>query len=224
MKTIILMLLSTTLFAYSANSDSTITLPSLETVYKTAIQHSPLLKREAASAEMYRQDLSMAKKEWLRGLTLEAASQFGSYGDQTANKLYLGNRIGATIKISLEDIFSWGNKTEKYEAAVAMTENNRDQLERELKQLITSHYIRTLTNIELVKVISAGVNNASIQKQNAETQFRSGEISLYEYTRIMELVTDASVKLERARGDLREEWLMLEQIVGVSLDSLRGAQ
>jgi outer membrane protein TolC len=223
MKPIIIIFLFTVSLATAAGIDSTSALPPLDTVLTAAVRHSPLLQRESASAEMYRQELGIAKKEWLRGITLEAASQYGSYGDQTANTLYLGNRIGATMKISLEDIFSRGNKTEKYEAAITMTEYNKAHLERELRQLVTAHYARTQTNIELVKITTIGVNNASIQKENAEIQFKSGEISLYEYTRIIELVTDASMKLERARGDMREEWMVLEQIVGVPLESLRGA-
>lgn len=196
------------------------TLPPLSVVLDAAVKYSLVLKRESESMKMREQDLRLIKNEWLRSFSLEASSQYGSYGDQSVNKLYLGNRIGASVKISLEDLFSMGAKSEKYEAAIAMSEYNQQNLERELREVITSHYVKVQTNIRLVEIAMQGYNNSSIAKQNAELKFQSGELPVYDYSRILDLVTSASMTLERTRGELRLEWMVLEQIVGVPLISL----
>ncbi len=199
-------------------------LPPLSVIQETAIKNSPVLKRESASMKMREQELNMTKKEWLRSFSLEGSTQYGSYGDQSVNKLYLGNRVGASVRISLEEIFSYGSKSEKAEANIVMAEYNQKTLERELREVITSRYVKIQTTIRLVEIAMQGYNNSSIAKQNAELKFQSGELPVYDYSRILDLLTTASMTLERTRGELQLEWMVLEEIVGSPLNSLGSKQ
>ncbi len=214
-------------FLTAADRDSTLTLPllpPLRIIQDAAVQHSPLLKREGESVKMHQQDLNITKTNWLKGLTVEASSQYGSYGDQSVNKLYLGNRVGASIRISLDDILSLGSKMEKDEAAVASAEYNQQSLERELRQAIAQQYVKIQTSLALIQICTQGYHNAVTNQQNAELKFRNGEIALYDYSRILDLVTSSSMTLERTRGELRQDWVTLEEVIGVSIESLRSAQ
>ncbi|MFZ4621703.1 MAG: TolC family protein [Bacteroidota bacterium] len=226
MKTISTIIIFITILT-AADRDSTLVfplLPPLRVIQDAAVQHSPLLKRESESVKMRRQDLSITKTNWLKGLTVEASSQYGSYGDQSVNKLYLGNRVGASIKISLDDILSLGSRTEKDEAAIASAEYNQQNLERELRQIVAQQYVKIQTSLTLVQICAQGYHNAVTNQQNAESKFRSGEIALYDYSRILDLVTSSSLTLERTRGELRQDWTVLEEAIGVSIESLRGAE
>jgi outer membrane protein TolC len=140
------------------------------------------------------------------------------------NKLYLGNRVGASVRISLEEVFSYGSKSEKAEANIVMAEYNQKTLERELREVITSRYVKIQTTIRLVEIAMQGYNNSSIAKQNAELKFQSGELPVYDYSRILDLLTTASMTLERTRGELQLEWMVLEEIVGSPLNSLGSKQ
>jgi outer membrane protein TolC len=224
---IIAVLITCITFLTAAERDSTLVLPllpPLRVIQDAAVQHSPLVKRESESVKMRRQDLSITKTNWLKGLTVEASSQYGSYGDQSVNKLYLGNRVGASIKISLDDILSLGSKMEKDEAAIASAEYNQQNLEKELRQIVAQQYVKIQTGLTLVQICAQGYHNAVTNQQNAELKFRSGEMALYDYSRIVDLVTSSSMTLERTRGELRQDWVVLEEVIGVTIESLRGAQ
>jgi outer membrane protein TolC len=227
MKLLLLLLVAFSNFGIASGLDTVSvasSLPPLEAVLAAAVEHSPILKRESESVKMRRQDLKLAKNEWMRGVTLEATSQYGSYGDQSVNKLYLGNRVGASVKVSLEEIFSSGSKYEKFEAAIAEEEYNRENIERQLKEVVISHYVKIQTDIQLVAIATQGYNNAIMAKQNAETKYRTGELPLYDFSRILDFHVAASMTLERTQGELREQWMALEQIIGVTMASLRGMQ
>lgn len=226
MKTITAIIIFFT-FLTATERDSTLALPllpPLRIIQEAAVQHSPLLKREGESVKMHRSDLNITKMNWFKGISVEAASQYGSYGDQSINKLYLGNRIGASIKIALDDLLTIGSKMEKDEAAIASAEYNQQNLERELRQVIAQQYVKIQTSLTLVQICAQGYHNAIINQQNAELKFRSGEIALYDYSRILDLVTSSSMTLERTRGELRQDWVILEEVIGVPIESLRGAQ
>jgi outer membrane protein TolC len=214
-------------FLTAAERDSALVLPllpPLRVIQDAAVQHSPLLKRETESVKMHRSDLNITKMNWFKGISIEAASQYGSYGDQSINKLYLGNRIGASIKIALDDLLTIGSKMEKDEAAIASAEYHQQNLERELRQIVAQQYVKIQTGLTLVKICSQGYHNAVTNQQNAELKFHNGEMALYDYSRILDLVTSSSMTLERTRGELRQDWVVLEEVIGVTIESLRGVQ
>ncbi|MBP9212381.1 MAG: TolC family protein [Bacteroidetes bacterium] len=210
----------------AAGTDSAaveVMLPALKRVQDAAVANSPLLKREHAAVTMRQREQEINNFSWLKGLSVDAASQYGSYGDQSVNKLYLGNRIGATVKISLDELFNWSDRNDKDEAAIAVAEYNRQNLEREVRGIVTGHYAKVQTLIRLVSIAADAYHNALTIQQNAELKFRSGELGLYDYSRILDLVTTSTMSLERLRGDLQQEWMLLEEITGVPLAVLRGA-
>jgi outer membrane protein TolC len=226
MRTLLLFCLCWSTAAVASTSDSlgtALLLPPLKRVQDAAVANSPLLKREQAAVTMRQREQEINNFSWLKGLSVDAASQYGSYGDQSVNKLYLGNRVGATVKLSLDELFNWGDRNDKDEAAVAVAEYNRQNLEREVRGIVTGHYAKVQTMIRLVSIAADSYHNALTIKQNAELKFRSGELGLYDYSRMLDLVTTSTMSLERLRGELQEEWMMLEEITGVPLAVLRGA-
>lgn len=223
-RTISSLFLLTAAALQAAGQDSTTVepiLPSLLKVQEAAVQHSPLVKREVASVEQRRHEKDVNGGAWLKGITLEAASQYGSYGDQSVNKLYLGNRVGATLRISLDDLFMHSSRSDRDEAAVTVAEYNRQSLEREVRGMVAQHYVKVQTNLRLVSIAADAYHNALTIRQNAELKFRSGEMPLYDYSRILDLLTSSSMTLERTRGELRQEWTTLEEVTGVTMESLR---
>jgi outer membrane protein TolC len=200
-------------------TNSEFRLPPVSRLQELAVANSSLLKRETASVNKYGAELSRQSKEWMRGVTFEGASQYGSYGDQTVNQLYLGNRVGLSIKISLYDFLASGNTTDMYKFQMEETERNREAIEKEIRLSVISRYNAVMLAYNSLRLTAEGEETAHANAQIAEQEFKRGEVPLSEYSRVVQIATEAALKAESARSSYREQYALLQEFVGVNLQS-----
>jgi len=198
-----------------------IQLPPLDTLIAWAELNSPMLKQQDALIEKTTSDSKRIKKILLDAIKLNANFQNGNFGDPTANKLLTGYSAGASLQFSLYQLFGYKNQVAVYNAEKKVSQFKREEVQMDLRKLVTMLYNAVLSQNNILKIRSEGTYAAFTHTKMAEKQFAVGGIEVGELSRVTEIYTKAQVEYEVTVNDLKNAYMQLEIMVGVPLDSYK---
>ncbi|HWB64160.1 MAG TPA: TolC family protein [Chitinophagales bacterium] len=196
-------------------------LPPLDTLYAWAELLSPTLKGQDALIEKNTADAKRVKKILLDAVKLNAGIQYGNYGNPLITQLETGYSTGATVSFSLYQLFGYKNQVQVYNAEKKVSEFKRDELDMDLRKLITILYNNILAQRNILKIRSSADFAAYSHVKMAEKEFTEGSLEIGELSRVTEIYTKAQVDYELAVNDLKNYYMQLEQLVGVPLSSYK---
>lgn len=203
-------------------------LPSVEQLYDIALKNSPTFKMLDAEVKIGQLRVTEEKREWMNSLGVEGQIKHGLYDnliltedlgyDSFENTKTEQTRysIGVYIKMPISAMID--------KSAVKAAKIEKDQLVyqrearmREMKQLIIQQYNNVIKLYRTIVIKNNLVESYRTQTVKADIDFKNGNIDVFEYSRLLELSTKATLELEEAKIDFSTAFKILEEIVGAKI-------
>ena len=196
-------------------------LPPMEVIIDAALQYSPLIKTQEASIHGQEAEVRRSSKLWLQTLQLQVGSQYNTYytNENVALPVF-GSQTGLILRFSVYDFLSRRNVIDKAHWAVEEAKYRTDQQRVVIRQMVVSTYQQAVLNQELLRITNERVQAATSHQTMAEHEFKSGDITISELSRVTQIVGMAKMELEKAKADFFEAYYQLEVLIGKKLIEL----
>lgn len=206
-------------------------LPPLDTLVKMAREYSPFIQ-VTISEQQYRDGVVAAEQRaWLDYINLEAGYNYGIF-DNLSNSQLAGDpgsltlfsteqsryNVGVSLRLPLSAIINRraNIKSAKGEAEKARFETRVAEVE--LEQKVVELYNDLLKTHRLFFISGSIVDNFRVQSLRAEKDFANGVINVIEYTRLQQMMNQATMNFELQRAEFISSVTALENIIGANLN------
>lgn len=206
-------------------------LPPLDTLVAMAKERSPYLK-VTLNEQQYRDGVvSFEQRAWLQYINLEAAYGYGIFdnlsnqqiaGDPMSQQLFSTEQsrytVGVSVRLPLSAIINrrarilsakGEAKKARFETAVA---------EMELEEKVTQLYNNVLKVHRMFFLANTIVDNYRVQSIRAEKEFANGILNISDYTRLQQMLNQATMNYELQRSDFVAAVMALEHITGADFE------
>ena len=205
----------------------------LPILIQAALKNAPQLAVLNTGKKDARDNLLLAKKEFLRNFSLRSGYSYGNVNTILPNDgqvtpiYYYGDRtqftytVGASLGINLEQLFG-GKKlrVDKQKIAIEEAQAELEQGEKEIKKQVISLY----QNLKLARVLllhnQDALQTAYVNKTLAEKQFKEGNLQITEQMTVDQLYTNALMATEQAKNTYQTNLLLMEELVGMPVSPL----
>ncbi len=206
-------------------------LPPIDTLIYMAKEYSPFIK-VTISEQQYRDGVvSDEQRAWLEYINLEAGYNYGIFdnlsnaqiaGDPGSQTLFSTEQsrynVGVSLRLPLSAII---NRRAKIKSAKGEAEKARFETqvaEVELEQKVVELYNDLLKTHRLFFISGSIVDNFRVQSIRAEKDFANGIINVTEYTRLQQMMNQATMNFELQRSEFISSVMALESIIGADLN------
>jgi len=206
-------------------------LPPIDTLIFMAKEYSPFIK-VTISEQQYRDGVvSDEQRAWLEYINLEAGYSYGIFdnlsnaqiaGDPGSQTLFSTEQsrynVGVSLRLPLAAII---NRRAKIKSAKGEAEKARFETqvaEVELEQKVVELYNDLLKTHRLFFISGSIVDNFRVQSIRAEKDFANGVINVTEYTRLQQMMNQATMNFELQRSEFISSVMALESIIGADLN------
>lgn len=205
-------------------------IPPLGVLLDSAYQHSPALHGQETMIKMREFQVKSQKLDWTKNIEGFSEWRYGSFdyvtisqsGATIGTDQNVSNRfnVGTRIMLNGLDLINHGRKVK-----IAKEQLKYEEFKfNEMKQMIAREVIKLWNMlITFERIIDLKAKHQTTQKINlqvAEKQFVSGEITIDELSRVSEVMHNADEEFELTKQQFREAYMLLEEIVGVSLSDI----
>nr|WP_299074148.1 TolC family protein [uncultured Allomuricauda sp.] len=206
-------------------------LPPIDSLVQMAKEYSPFIK-VTVSEQKYRDGVvSSEQRAWLEYINLEAGYYYGIFdnlsnsqiaGDPGSQTLFSTEQsrynVGVSLRLPLSAILNRraAIKSAKGEAEKARFETQ--VAEMELEQKVVELYNDLLKTHRLFFISGSIVDNFRVQSLRAEKDFANGIINVTEYTRLQQMMNQATMNFELQRAEFISSVTALEGIIGADLN------
>ncbi|SHG69581.1 TolC family protein [Flagellimonas flava] len=206
-------------------------LPPLDTLVAMAKDYSPFIK-VTVSEQQYRDGVvSAEQRAWLQYINLEAGYNYGIFdnlsnaqiaGDPQSQTLFSTEQSRYTVGVSLRlPLSAIVNRRARILSAKGEAEKARYETqvaEVELEQKVAELYNDLLKSHRLFFISGSIVDNFRVQSIRAEKDFANGVINITEYTRLQQMMNQATMGFELQRSEFISSVMALENIIGAELN------
>ena len=206
-------------------------LPPLDTLIAMARDYSPFIK-VTESEQQYRDGVvSAEQRAWLDYINLEAGYNYGIFdnlsnsqiaGDPQSQALFSTEQsrynVGVSLRLPLSAII---NRRAKILSAKGEAEKARFETqvaEMELEQKVAELYNDLIKHHRMFFISGSIVDNFRVQSIRAEKDFANGVINVTEYTRLQQMMNQATMNFELQRSEFVGSVIALQNIVGAELN------
>nr|WP_299340724.1 TolC family protein [Allomuricauda sp.] len=206
-------------------------LPPLDTLISMAKEYSPFIK-VTVSEQQYRDGVvSFEQRAWLEYINLEAGYNYGIFdnlsnsqiaGDPQSQQLFSSEQsrynVGVSVRLPLSAII---NRRARILSAKGEAEKARFETqvaEVELEQKVVELYNNLLKHHRMFFISGSIVDNFRVQSLRAEKDFANGVINVTEYTRLQQMMNQATMNFELQRSEFVSSVMALENITGADLN------
>ncbi|MEP3385174.1 MAG: TolC family protein, partial [Flavobacteriaceae bacterium] len=168
---------------------------------------------------------------WLEYINLEAGYNYGIF-DNLSNSQLAGDpgslalfsteqsryNVGVSLRLPLSAII---NRRARIKSAKGEAEKARFETrvaEVELEQKVVELYNDLLKTHRLFFISGSIVDNFRVQSIRAEKDFGNGIINVTEYTRLQQMMNQATMNYELQRSEFISSVMALESIIGADLN------
>ncbi|WP_422858839.1 TolC family protein [Flagellimonas sp. S174] len=206
-------------------------LPPLDTLIAMARDYSPFIK-VTESEQQYRDGVvSAEQRAWLDYINLEAGYNYGIFdnlsnsqiaGDPQSQALFSTEQsrynVGVSLRLPLSAII---NRRANILSAKGEAEKARFETqvaEVELEQKVAELYNDLIKHHRMFFISGNIVDNFRVQSIRAEKDFANGVINVTEYTRLQQMMNQATMNFELQRSEFVGSVMALQNIIGAELN------
>ena len=203
-------------------------LPGLSELQQLAIDNSPLLKLYESDEKVGDYVVQFKKRNWMNDIGIESGARYGLFdnliitedmgalGSNTETTEQTRYYVGVYVKVPLSTLI------DRSSILQAQAEKDKIRYQKEvgiqqLKELVIGRYYNVIKEYRKLLIQTNLVENYRVQNLRAETDYNNGQMDVYEYVRLKEMVSKASMDLETAKLDFKNSFQILEQIIGVKI-------
>lgn len=208
-------------------------IPPLSELLEAAVS-SASVRASQATVDVAKYELINVRRQWLQWLKIYSSYSFGNSDMyaiqllQTTNQIWTYNQqqqqqmfwnVGASLSISLGDVFTQGNKVRQQKARIRAAEAERDYAYQEVKNLVISYYVDAVKQLSLFKVYAENYAAAESQYFISEQDFINGELSVHDLFIMKNYQSGAKLEYEQCKAALNQALLCLEVVTGMPIIS-----
>ena len=125
--------------------------------------------------------------------------------------------MGATLRISLYDLFGRKNEVGMAVSEYEESRYKKDMLAKEIVSEVTSLYYILIASKNILQIKSDTKHATALNRNMAEKEFNEANIPVAELSRIIEISSKAATEYEIAKQELYKNIRIMENMVGVKL-------
>jgi outer membrane protein TolC len=206
--------------------DTDLKIPPLDTLIAIAQRRSPTIKSQEALMRKNAFMIKSERQQWKDALATDITAGFGNQsllvqqptGEITNfNNFNNGYRVGATLRISLYDLFGRKNEVGMAVSEFEESRHRKDMIAQELASDVTQVYYALIASRNILKIKSEAKQATSINRSMAEKEFNEANIPVAELSRIIEISSKAATEYEVVRQEFYKNIKILENLVGIKL-------
>lgn len=207
----------------------------LPKLYEAAVAHSGEIERINAIHDVAAEDVKLAKKRLLSVFALSAGYSYGTLpyfatADQQTVPVYqpnpfnLGARAQFTTGVAMSaplDVLATRNITvRRQEHLVDQAVAQRKTQEMTIHQQVIQQYQALRLARTMLLNYQDALQSANINKKIADKRFKEGEIQVDEQMAALDLYGKALLVQEDARNRYQTAQLLLEDLIGTSINNI----
>ncbi|RZK24760.1 MAG: hypothetical protein EOO56_00125 [Hymenobacter sp.] len=207
----------------------------LPRLYEAAIAHSGEIERLEALRNVANEDVLLAKKHILNTIALSGGYTYGTLpyfatAESVSSPVYLANPFGlgaraqfttgVGIVAPLDVLASRRTNIRRQEHVVDQTIAQRKSQETIIRQQVIIQYQTLVLARATQQASQEGLQSANIGKKIADKRFKDGDIQIDEQMAAQDLYTRAVLAQEEARNRYQTAQLLLEDLIGTSINNI----
>jgi outer membrane protein TolC len=201
-------------------------IPPLDTLVAIAQRTSPMIKSQEALMRKNEYMIKSERRQWSDAIATDITAGLGNQSllvQQTTgeitnfNNFNNGYRVGATLRISLYDLFGRKNEVGMAVSEFEESRHRKDVVALELAREVTDLYYALIASQNILRIKSEAKYATSLNRQMAEKEFNEANIPVAELSRIIEISSKAATEYELARQEFYRNIKVLENLVGTKL-------
>lgn len=206
--------------------DMQLRIPPLDTLIAVTLRNSPTIQMQEALMRKNEYLIRSERQQWTDGIATDITAGFGNQSllvqqptGEVSNydNFNNGYRIGATLRLSIYDLFGRKNQVGMAVNEYATSQHKKDVLAQEIAAQVTSQYYTLITAQNILSIKSEARQATGINRTMAEKEFNEGNIPVAELSRIIEISSKAATEYELARQHLYENIRLTENLTGIKL-------
>jgi outer membrane protein TolC len=211
------------------NSPETV-LPKL---YAAAVAHSGEIERLDATKDIAAQDVKLAKKRLLSTLAIGSSYNYGTlpyFASADATPVYQFNPFsfgaraqysaGINASIPFDLVLTRNITIRRQELVMSQAIAQRKTQEMTIHQLVIQQYQALRLARTMLLNYQDALQSANINKKIADKRFKEGEIQVDEQMAALDLYSKALLAQEDARNRYQTAQLLLEDLIGTSINNI----
>lgn len=205
---------------------------ALAMLYDAAIKHAAEIERADASRQIAAEEVVLGKRQILNGISLGTSYSYGTwmrFNNLEApadpwNAFSMPARsnysIGLNMSFPLLSFLNRRNEISKRQLGLKQAEADRKQVEREIRQEVIMLYQQLVLAREVLQNYQDAYQSANINKELADKKFREGSIQVDEQIAALDYHSKASLALQQAKNTYTTNLLLLEERIGMTINTL----
>lgn len=187
-----------------------------DALVELALKNYPSMHVKAAQVDRAERNLNYTHTTWTQQLRV-----FYNLNDQMlANGQSTLPMFGLGLSISVGDIISLPSRTKIAKAEIHAAEGELELQEVQIKREVLTRYNNYLTALELLKLKTEELEEATVLQNTITQQFNSRQVSLEDYTRAAIHLSEAKEEVEIIKNNFKNAELAVEEMIGVDLEEL----
>ena len=209
-------------------ADSSLNVPTLQVAIDKALKKSPLLKSSDIDMMIKQFQLRSVRKEWLDNFGVESFYKYGSIDNvniqninnlnQVSNAKTTDTRysLGVYFKMSFFSFLNQKTKNNIAKQEIEKSKYERQLIQNEIVKLVVKQYNAYLLDKQLLSVKNKAYVSTQMQVSKAERDYKNGNLTIYELTKVMESSTKAEADYLLTKMNFRTSYLLLLELIGES--------
>ncbi|WP_162054838.1 TolC family protein [Pontibacter pamirensis] len=206
---------------------------ALPLLYDAAIQHSAEIENTEAAKRIASEEIQIGKRLILSGISLNSGYSYGTWfqfagaGETTPSQWNAFSQpvrsnwnVGLGMSFSLLNILNRGNEITIRQMGLKQAESNRKLAEMEIRKEVIALYQQLTLSRTVLQNYQDAYQSASINKEISDKRFREGEIQVAEQIEAMEYYNASSLALQEAKNTYATNLLLLEERIGMTINTL----
>lgn len=206
---------------------------ALPLLYDAAIKYSAEIENAEAAKQIASEEIKLGKRQILNGISLGSNYSYGTWFQFLNNGESLPNmtnpftqpvrsnwNVGLNMNFNLLNIINRRSEINKREMGLKQAEGDRKLVEREIRKEVIVLYQQLVLSRQILQNYQDAFQSASINKEISDKRFREGEIEVAEQITSMEYYNESSLRLQEAKSTYITNLLLLEERIGMTINTL----
>ena len=202
-------------------------IPPLSIILDSAIANNPMVRFRDQGIIGKESNLTFYKNYWTRNLGVQADVRYGTFNNfstnaaegQTPSVIATNTSqtvygIGFYLKFPLQDIVDRKNQIIMAKSELDQARSMAEAQREELTQMAIRQFNDVILKQRILEIKSKNLSVSKVNMEMVEKQFQNGVVSVTEYTRITDIVSDVQSEYEMARTDFITSYMIMEEMAG----------
>ncbi len=203
-------------------------LPPIEVLIDSAYANVASIKARECNIEYQNTQITVAKRSWLKYLSLETFYNYGTADIYTLNNIGSANTqqvnsrytFGASLKLPLFDVINRGNAIKAEKIRYEFFCNEAESEKQAIKKVVIQQYYDVLLKHKIFKINNESYIESKMQAEMAEKQFTNGEIQIIEFSRLKSIKSSSQTLYETSKTDFTVSYILLQDLTGIKFNKL----